>query len=311
MNKVLYLVRKQGIPALAHPASDVSHPWPCTLRMLYVELGAELGAKFTVSLESDVSILGVDDKQLVALRFEGQNLIPGKGSLGRPVNIVLTAAMISRLARLGSNQVYVLSLVLKTPGAVWHPRTLSAGASGIDNLPRELSGLVRTTEVCIVFDSHWLGQNLSQLQSAVEGFQQLAGIPVVPSSKLAQSHQRALWPVYEVAKSVESETAAAPPPIEDAQHDAPPAYAQVSRKRSRHSKSLQFGIVELSLNSARSSHEPHSRLAPTEARTPRGSHTLRLAHRARQPVVAERTLYHLVQRHRGRGRVARGHHQGP
>jgi hypothetical protein len=91
--------------------------------------------------------------------------------------------------------------------------------------------------VCIVFDSHWLGQNLGQLQSAVEGSQQLAGIAVVPSSKLAQFHQRALWSVYHVAKSVESETAAAPLPIEDVQDDAPPTYAQVSRKRSRHSKS--------------------------------------------------------------------------
>jgi hypothetical protein len=294
------LVRKQGVPALAHPASDVSHPWPCTLRMLYVELGAQ----FTVSLESDVSIQGVDDKQLVALRFEGQNLVPHMGSLGRSVNFVLTPAMNSRLARPGGNQVCVLSLVLKTPGALWHPCTLSAGASSIDNLPHELSDLVRTTKVCIVFDSHWLGKNLSQLQSAVEGSQQLAGIPVVPSSKLAQSHQQALWSVYEIAESVESETAAAPPPIEDAQHDAPPAYEQESRKRTRHSK-FQFGTARLSLNPARSSHEPDSRLAPTEARTPRGSQTLRL------PDVADSTLYHLVQRHRSCGRVARGHHQGP
>ncbi|KAI2478265.1 hypothetical protein Ptr902_10460 [Pyrenophora tritici-repentis] len=199
--------------------------------MLYVERGAQ----FTVYLESDVSIQGVDDKQPVALRFEGHNVVPGKGSLG-PVKIVLTAAIISRLARRGGHQMYVLSLVLKTPGAVWHPRTLSGGASGIDNLPRELSGLARTTEVCIVFDSHWLGRNLSQLQSAVEGPQQLAGIPVVPCSKLAQSHQRALWSVYEIAASVESETAAAPPPIEDVQDDAPPAYAHVSRKRPRHTR---------------------------------------------------------------------------
>jgi hypothetical protein len=62
--------------------------------MLYVEQGAQ----FTVPLESDVSIQGVDDKQLVALRFEGQNLVPHKGSLGRPVNFVLTPATTSRLA---------------------------------------------------------------------------------------------------------------------------------------------------------------------------------------------------------------------
>ncbi|KAH5618974.1 hypothetical protein HBI23_245970 [Parastagonospora nodorum] len=84
--------------------------------------------------------------------------------------------------------------------------------------------------------SHWLGRNLSQLQSAVKGPQQLAGIPVVPSSKLAPSHQQALWSVYKVAESVENGTTTAPPPIEDAQDDAPPAYAQVSSKRLRHTR---------------------------------------------------------------------------
>jgi hypothetical protein len=236
MNNVLYLVSNKGVPAFAHPASDVSRLWPCTLKMMYVKLGA----RFTVSLESDVSVQGIDGKQLVALRFEGQSLVPGKGSLGPLVNIVLTPAMTSRIARQGSAQVYKLSLVLKTPGTVWHPRTLSVGASGIDKLPCELSVLARTTEVCIAFDRHWLGHNLGQLQSAVEGTQQFAGIPVVPSSRFAQSHKRAPWSVHEVAKSVESETAAAPPPIEDALDDAPPAYEQVLRKRSRHGKSCSL-----------------------------------------------------------------------
>jgi hypothetical protein len=153
MKNVQYLVHKRGVPALAHPASDVSRVWPCTLKMPYVELGAQ----FTVSLESDILIQGVDDKQHVALRFEGHNLVPVKSSLG-PVkghnlvpgkgsldqdNILLTPEMITRLARGGGNQVYVLSLVLKVPGAAWHPRTLSAGVSGIDNLPHELSALAR------------------------------------------------------------------------------------------------------------------------------------------------------------------------
>jgi len=235
MNNVLHLVHKHGVPALAHPASDVSRLWPCTLKILYVERGAQ----FTVSLESDVSIQGVDDKQPVALRFEGHNLVPGKGSLG-PVNIVLTATMISRLARQGRPRVYVLSLVLKTPGAVWHPRTLRDRASSIDNLFHELSALAGTTEVCIVFDSNWLGRNLSQLQSVVEGSQQFAGIPVVPSSKRVQSHQRAHWSVYEVAEFVESETAAASSPVEDAQDDAPPEYAWVQSKRPRDSKSYRL-----------------------------------------------------------------------
>ena len=240
MNKVHYLVRKQGVPALAYAASDVSLLWPCTLRILYVELYAQ----FMVSLESDVAIQGVDDKQPVSLRFDGHNLMPGKGSLG-PVHIQLTAAMRNSVARPGSPQVSTLSLVLQTPCAVWLPRKLSAEASSIDNLSHALAALVRTTEVHIVVDVNWLGLNLGQLQSAVEGSQQLAGVPVHPASKLAQSHQQALWSVYKldqqapsrVAPSVEDLPAAAPPSIEDAQDDAPPAYARVSSKRSRQSKS--------------------------------------------------------------------------
>jgi hypothetical protein len=105
MKDVQYLVDKRGVPAWAHPASDVSRLWPCTLKMLYVELGAQ----FTVSLESEVSIRGVDDQQHVALRIEGHNLVAGKGSL-YPYNNVLTFEMISRCARGGGgSRVYVLA----------------------------------------------------------------------------------------------------------------------------------------------------------------------------------------------------------
>jgi hypothetical protein len=255
MKGVQYLVRKSGIPALAHPASDVSRVWPCTLKMLYVELGAQ----FTVSLESDVLIQGVDDQQQrVALRFEGHNLVPAKGSVG-PVkrhkivpgegsldsdNIVLTSEMISRLEREGDSQVYVLSLVLRTPGAVWHPHTLSAEVFGIDNLPCELSDLAKTTEVCIVFDRNWLGKSLSQLQSAVERRKQFAGVPVDPSSKFVKSHQQASWSDYKFTESVESETDAVPPPIKVAQDDAPPAYAAYAKARSKRRRpSKSRGLV--------------------------------------------------------------------
>jgi hypothetical protein len=82
--------------------------------------------------------------------------------------------------------------------------------------------------VCIVFDRQSLQpDNLSHLRSAVEGPQQCASIPVVLSSQLAQSHKQALQ--SKVARSVESETDAAPPPIEDAQDDAPPAYEDAEK----------------------------------------------------------------------------------
>jgi hypothetical protein len=239
MNKqVLHLVRKQGVPALAYPASAVSCLWSCSLKMMYVELGRKL----TVSLESDVPIKGVDDKQQITLRFEGHSLVPSKGSLGVVSNtLVLTPEICTRLARQGSPQLCMLSLVSTTPCAVWHPRALSDGAFSIDKLPHELSELARTTQVCIVFDRQSLQpDNLSHLRSAVEGPQQCASIPVVPSSQLAQSHKQALR--SKVAGSFESETDAAPPPIEDAQDDAPPAYEDAKEQsKRRHGKSC--GLV--------------------------------------------------------------------
>jgi hypothetical protein len=57
MNKVQYFVCKQGVLALAHPTSDATYLWLCTLKILYVELGAH----FTVSLDSDVLIQGINN----------------------------------------------------------------------------------------------------------------------------------------------------------------------------------------------------------------------------------------------------------
>jgi hypothetical protein len=220
---VSHLVRHQGVPALAYPVSDVSSLWPCTLKMMHVEQVA----RFVVSLESDVSLQGVAGKQSLSLIFEGHNLIPGKASLS-PVQIPFPPATITQLARRGNSRLCVLSLGLKTPCAVWQPRTLSTQASDIANFPRELSALAWTTKVSIVFDGNWLGrQNLGQLRSVAESLEQLDGIPVVPSSVLAQSHRQALWSFYKLVDQ------AVPSVEEDAQANAPPAYAQVSSKRPR------------------------------------------------------------------------------
>lgn len=73
---VLSLVRKEGVAALAYSANDVSVLWPCSLKILHSD------AQFVVSLEHSYSIHGFDDKQLFTLRYEGDNLMPGKTSLG-------------------------------------------------------------------------------------------------------------------------------------------------------------------------------------------------------------------------------------
>jgi hypothetical protein len=64
--------------------------------MMYVKLGRKL----TVSLELDVLIKGVDDKQHITLRFKGHSLVPRNSSLGAVSNtLVLTPKICTCLAR--------------------------------------------------------------------------------------------------------------------------------------------------------------------------------------------------------------------
>ena len=239
-NDQLHLVRNQVTPALAYPASDVSSLWPCILKVTYVQLGGKLA----VPLEPDVAIQGVDDRQRTILRFEGHNLVPSKGSLG-PLDAATTAklptAMITCLARGGGLQLCVLSLVSRTPCAVWQPRALSAEASGIDKLPSEISALARTTTVCIVFDKQWPSKdNFNYLHCAVNGPQQCSTLG--SSARLAQSHQQALWSFHDVAEIAKNETSA-PPGFEDAQDDAPPAYGSSKPIDGLNKRSEYFNLV--------------------------------------------------------------------
>lgn len=264
MNNVLYLSRRCGIPALAYPATDASIPWPCTLKILQTDLGT----KFTVSLESHIMIHGVDDEQLFTLRFEGDNLMPGKSSLAR-VDIVVSAEHLHSLIRQGQPRVQMLSLFLKAPCAVWCPGTGGTEASSIDTSSQELIALAKTTEVHILFDTNWLGQNLARLRSVVESSPQLTGVPISADSNFTRSYRKANWSVFNFVKeaksrvvpSVEDELAGAPPPIEDTVGDAPPPYVRLSRKRSRlgeSSTSTYRGIIINACNPARTSLTPET-----------------------------------------------------
>jgi len=247
---VLSLVRNEGVPALAYSADDVSVLWPCSLKILHSE------AQFMVSLGHSISIHGVDDKQLITLRYEGDNLMPSKTSLGN-VRISLPDTSLQIIARHGKPRPRTLSLTLKAPCSVWFPRSLGNGVSNLHTGFHKLLTLARATEVRILFDTNWLGKiNLARLQSVVEGSRQLTGVPVIP--QFARSYQQIDWSVFntiqdtesgeylpikdlasEALPSIEDTVAgvAGAPPIEDFIHDAPPSYAQVSSKRSRNSKS--------------------------------------------------------------------------
>jgi hypothetical protein len=244
---VLSLVRKEGVAALAYSANDVSVLWPCSLKILHSD------AQFVVSLEHSYSIHGFDDKQLFTLRYEGDNLMPGKTSLG-DVDISLPDGSLHDIARHGQPRLRTLSLTLKTPCSVWCPHSFGNGMSSLETSFHKLSTLARATDVRIVFDTNWLGKkNLARLRSAVEASRQLTGVPVIP--QFARLYQQADWSIVSsiqgaksgphrptgdlTSKAVPSieDAVAGAPPFEDAIYDAPPSYAQVSNKRSRNSKS--------------------------------------------------------------------------
>jgi hypothetical protein len=91
---VLNLVRDTGVPALAYSANDASVLWPCTLRILFSD------AQFVVSLGHSIPIHGLDNEQLFTLRYDGDNILPGKASLGN-VGISLAAGLLQKIARHG------------------------------------------------------------------------------------------------------------------------------------------------------------------------------------------------------------------
>ncbi|EUC43045.1 hypothetical protein COCMIDRAFT_101900 [Bipolaris oryzae ATCC 44560] len=232
---VLSLVRNQGVPALAYPMNDESVLWPCSLKMLHSD------DQFALSLGHSVSIHGVDDPQLLTLRYEGDNLIPGKMSL-RNADIALPGTSLHSIARHGKPRPRMLSLTLKAPCSVWYPRTLGKTGPGLHTGFHELLTLARATEVRVLFDTNWLEKsNLARLQSIIEGSRQLAGVPAIP--QFTRLYQEADWSILDCINDTEPEAlpsiedaVAGPPPIEDAVDDAPPPYARVSGKRSRNAR---------------------------------------------------------------------------
>ncbi|OAL53514.1 hypothetical protein IQ07DRAFT_584233 [Pyrenochaeta sp. DS3sAY3a] len=219
---VLNLVRNEGVPALAYSLHDASVLWPCSLKILHS------GLQFVVSLEHSISIPGVDHKQLVIHRYEGDNMMPGNILL-RNVDVPLSDQSLRNIARHGQPRPRTLFLTLKSPCSVWYPHSFGKEVSSIHTRFHDLLAWARATEVCILFDTNWLGiNNLSHLESAVEGSQQLTGLPVLP--QFARLYQQADWSVLNLVRDASCE---ALPSIEDAVHDAPPPYVHVSSKRAR------------------------------------------------------------------------------
>ncbi|RMZ73684.1 hypothetical protein GMOD_00009432 [Pyrenophora seminiperda CCB06] len=230
MDNILSILRNEGVPALAYPADDVSILQPYSLRILLSD------AQFMLSLEHSILVPGLDDKQTFTLRYEGDNIMPGKGSLGN-VGDSLPHGSLDIIARHKQPQPRMLSLTLKSPCSVWYPHNLGNRVSSLDTCFHKLLTLAKATEIRILFDSKWATkQNLARLQGVVKGSRRLTGLPVLP--QFARLYQQADWSILNSILDAKSKPPIiAPPPIENAVNDAPPPYAHVPSKRSRNTRS--------------------------------------------------------------------------
>jgi hypothetical protein len=171
---ILNLVRNKGVPVIAYPVNDVSVVLPYFLKILHLD------AQFIASLGHFISNYGLDNKPLFNLRYEGDSLLPGKASL-QGSYFLISGRSLQKMARHGQSRAQELSLTLKPRCFVWYLRSFGNGLSSLHTQFRELLTLARAIELRILFDTNWLGKDdLARLQSAVEGSQQLTGVPVIP-----------------------------------------------------------------------------------------------------------------------------------
>jgi hypothetical protein len=95
--------------------------------------------------------------------------------------------------RVGQPVLQILSLTLKAPCSVWYPRTLGSAVSRFDTPCHQLVMLAKSTEVRILFDTKWLGRNLPQLLSVLQGSSQLSGVPILRGTIYTTSFLQADW----------------------------------------------------------------------------------------------------------------------
>ncbi|EMD65957.1 hypothetical protein GGP41_010728 [Bipolaris sorokiniana] len=225
------LLSKEGVSALAYTADDASVPWLCLLRIVKSHTDTQLG----LYLEYPLPRPGIDDKQRVFLRYEGDNLVPGTISLTK-LDISLPATLLTDLGRNGSHQTRTLSLTLKQPCSVWHRKE---APSVCPDFPKLLK-LARARQIRIVFDTNWLGTNYSRFQCIFNGSKEFARVPILPN--FTNLYRQVEWSILSLLQDV---SPGADTPIDGAragEHIAqdmttqdPPPYQQEpgSVKRSR------------------------------------------------------------------------------
>ncbi|KAJ5047751.1 hypothetical protein J3E72DRAFT_380010 [Bipolaris maydis] len=124
--------------------------------------------------------------------------------------------------------------------------------------------LAQATNICIYFDTCWLGENTAEFQEIVRSSQAFVGVPLIP--QFTSLYQKADWQILNFILAAERRTyipsedsvseailsiervSAEAPPSEDAIHDNPPPYAHDNNmlgKRSRPDSSLTLDAQDL------------------------------------------------------------------
>lgn len=223
---------KKGAPAWAYAASNESVRWFCLLRIAYKDTG------FAVSLEHSLLSNGANENQTFMLRYEGDNLVPGKNSL-RATDLFISASEKDVVARHGKPNFQTLSLTLKNPCSILHPKNCRKFH---DDFPKLLT-YARATKVHVFFDTK-LVTELDTLRSILAGSQEFTRLPKVAQS--TNSYEETQWPTlrfipdanYTGNVPMEESASGIIPSIEDAgpearpfehaESDSPPAYADVA-----------------------------------------------------------------------------------
>jgi hypothetical protein len=228
------LVRKNGVPVLAYPASDDATPWTCSLVVKH----SEDPMQTTLTLQSSLHIHGFDDEQTFTLRYDADNLVPSKTSLGLAA-IPLPQGRLEPIIRHGNSQLRTLSLTLKTPCPIWYPHSVSniSPKTGFEASFHQLLKLARATEIQILFDFNWLRtDNHTRFQRLISHSATLTGLPV--NGNLVRRFQQADWTVFRpVEQTVPGDNGEVPfieeVAVEHAEDEALPSYNEVSGKRCR------------------------------------------------------------------------------
>ncbi|KAL5113148.1 hypothetical protein ACEQ8H_008987 [Pleosporales sp. CAS-2024a] len=209
---------------MAYPTTDTSSPMPSSLMIKHNQKDAQA----TLSLKASIFLQGFAGAQPFMLQYDADNFVPGTVSLG-PATIDLPPARLIQIARSGSPQIRTLSLSLKACCPIWCPPTRSiAPKQGYDAVFQQLAALAEATKLCIVLDYQYLGdEHVALIQKLIELPDQLSGVPLRYRADQFRLTNASIFKAYEhVHAEVETDAT-----TEDEQ---PPAYAEASSKRPRH-----------------------------------------------------------------------------